>query len=42
MVEVHSGDSLSLLPEGKKDAMRVFLPHTRAPAVDKPFYFESK
>lgn len=42
VVEVHSGDSISVLGEGKKDPIRIFFPHTRAPASGQPYAFESK
>lgn len=40
--EVHSGDSLSVLPYGKNEPIRIFFPHTRAPSANQPYNFESK
>ena len=50
MIEVHSGDSVSVLPLSGGDTIRLFFANIRAPAignskkgeVDKPWAFEAK
>ncbi len=42
VIEVNSGDSLSVLNPQKNIVERVFFPNTRAPAVGQPWAFEAK
>ncbi len=42
VVEVHSGDSLSVLHPTKNEAVRVFFPNSRAPSLSQPLGFEAK
>jgi endonuclease YncB( thermonuclease family) len=42
VVDVHSGDSLSVLHPQKNTVERLYFPHTRAPAVNLPWSFEAR
>lgn len=42
VIEIHSGDSLSVLNPQKNITERIFFPNTRAPAAGQPWAFESK